>query len=200
MFSKKIDTSATIHEIIAARWSGRAYDPDKPLSKEQILSLFEAARWAPSCYGDQPWRFIVFDKNTNKTAWDKAIACLSEGNQTWASNAPVLLLASANSILTKTGTENRWGGYDTGAAAENLCLQATALGLMAHQMGGFDADKTRTLFNIPEQFTPMAMIAVGYQLAEADIPEELTEREYNPRQRNAINDNFFNGEWDVPIQ
>ena len=102
--------------------------------------------------------------------------------------------------LTKTGTENRWGGYDTGAAAENLCLQATALGLMAHQMGGFDADKTRALFNIPEQFTPMAIIAVGYQLAEADIPEELTEREYNPRQRNAINDNFFNGEWDVPIQ
>ena len=101
--------------------------------------------------------------------------------------------------MSKNGNPNRWGQYDTGAASENLCLQAAALGLMTHQMGGFDADKARQLFNIPEQFTPMAMISVGYQLAEEAIPEDIKEREYSPRARNPVEDNFFNSSWDVPI-
>ena len=199
MFSKKTDTTADIHELIAARWSGRAYDPARYLTQEQIMSLIEAARWAPSCYGDQPWHFIVFDKATNEAAWQKALDCLAEGNQSWAKNAPVLFLVTANTLMSKNGKPNRWGEYDSGAAAENLCLQATALGLMAHQMGGFDADKTRQLFKVPEQFTPMAMLSVGYQFAEADIPEEIKEREHNVRARNSISENFFNGCWGVSI-
>ncbi len=200
MFSKKIETKATIHELIASRWSGRAYDFGKPVSKEDIVSLVEAARWAPSCYGDQPWRFIVFDKATNETAWEKALDCLAEGNRAWAKDAPLLFLSCADSILTKNGSPNRWGQYDTGAATENLCLQATALGLMVHQMGGFDADKTREFFMIPEQFTPMAMMTVGYQLAEDKIPDDVKEREYSERARNPIEDNFFDGTWDKPIK
>ncbi len=199
MFSKKIDTKADINQLIASRWSGRAYDSNRQVTDEQIISLIEAARWAPSCYGDQPWRYIIFNKSSNQSAWEKALGCLAEGNRSWAADAPLLLLAVANSVMTKNGNPNRWGQYDTGAASENLCLQATSMGLMTHQMGGFDADKTREFFNIPEQFTPMAMISVGYQLAEEDIPEEIKEREYNPRQRNSIEDNFFDGEWDKPI-
>jgi nitroreductase len=198
MFSKKIETKATIHELIASRWSGRAYDSSKPVEREQLISLLEAARWAPSCYGDQPWRFIIFDRLTNMRAWEEAVLCLGEGNRTWAKQAPLLLLACADSMLSN-GKPNRWGQYDTGAASENLCLQAAALGLMVHQMGGFDADKASEVFEIPEQFTPMAMMTVGYQLAEDEIPDDMKEREYSERSRNSIDENFFDGTWDKPI-
>ncbi len=199
MFNKKIETKVAINELLAGRWSGRAYDAQKLLSRAQIIALVEAARWAPSCFGDQPWRFIVFDKATHKTAWDKALDCLVAGNKSWAKDAPLLLLACANSIFSQNGNLNRWGQYDTGAASENLGLQAAALGLMVHQMGGFDVEKTRTHFNIPAQFTPMAMMTVGYQLAEAAIPADIKEREYNARARNTLDENFFEGHWDNPI-
>ena len=198
MFKKKIDTQAPIHDVIAARWSGCAYDPEKKLEPEQVLSLIEAARWAPSCFGDQPWRFIVFDKGRDQAAWQRAYECLAEGNQPWAGRAPLLLLVCADSVMSKTGKPNRWGQYDTGAAALNLCLQATAMGLMAHQMGGFDADRARLEFKIPPQFAPMAMITVGYQLAKASIPDAMKEREYADRARNPVNSNFFSGDWDAP--
>ena len=199
MFNKEIDTIVTIHELITARWSGRAYDSGKLVSREQIIALVEAARWAPSCFGDQPWRFIVLDKATNKVAWKKGLMCLAEGNQSWAKEAPLLLLACADSVLSQNGKPNRWGQYDTGAASENLSLQATALGLMVHQMGGFDVEKTKAEFSIPEQFTPMAIMTVGYQLAEEVIPEDLKEREYNARARNTLDENFYEGCWGEPI-
>ncbi len=199
MFNKKIETKSAIHELIASRWSGRAYDSSRLLSREQIISLVEAARWAPSCFGDQPWRFIIFDKATNQSGWEKALACLAEGNQSWAKDAPLLLLACADSIFSQNGKPNRWGQYDTGAASLNLCLQATALGLMVHQMGGFDADKTKTYFSMPEKFTPMAMMTVGYQLAEIAMPDDIKEREYNARARNTLDENFFEGNWGSPI-
>ncbi len=198
MFNKKIETKAPIHELIASRWSGRAYDSSRPVEQEQLVSLLEAARWAPSCYGDQPWRFLVFDRMTNMPAWEKACLCLSEGNREWAKQAPLLLLSCADSMLSN-GKPNRWGQYDTGAATLNLSLQATSSGLMVHQMGGFDADMAKEAFEVPEQFTPMAMISVGYQLAEDEIPEELKEREYNDRARNPLTDNFYDGVWDKPI-
>lgn len=199
MFNKEIETKVVIHELIASRWSGRAYDAAKMLTREQIISLVEAARWAPSCFGDQPWRYIVFDKATNQSGWEKAFACLVEGNQAWAKDAPLLLLACADSVLSQNGKPNHWGQYDTGAASLNLSLQATALGLMVHQMGGFDADKSKTEFSIPEQFTPMAMMTVGYQLAETAIPDDIKEREYNARARNTLDENFFEGHWGEPI-
>jgi nitroreductase len=162
MDKKIAKTQVPIHELIATRWSGRAFDAGKPVTREGIVALLEAARWAPSCYGDEPWRFIVWDKNTDAAAWQKAFDCLGEFNQQWVKNAPVLLLATANSVFHKNDKPNRWGRYDTGAASENLCLQATASGLMAHQMGGFDADKVRKAFGIPLQYECMAMIAVGH--------------------------------------
>jgi nitroreductase len=200
MFKKKIETKVSIHELIASRWSGRAYDSGKMVSRDQITSLIEAARWAPSCYGDQPWRFIIFDRATNEASWEKALDCLAEGNRAWAKDAPLLLLSCADSLLSKNGNPNRWGQYDTGAATENLCLQAAALGLMVHQMGGFDSDKTRELFSIPEQFTPMAMMTVGYQLEEDKIPDDIKEREYGERARNTLDENFFEGTWEEPVK
>ena len=161
MFKKKIETQEKIHEIIANRWSGRAFDEKRSVADKDIISLLEAARWAPSCFGEEPWRYIVCDKTTNKTAWDKAFSCLAEGNQSWAVNAPVLILALANAFFSHNAKPNRWSQYDTGAASMSLCIQATTMGLMVHQMGGFSAEKAAELFSIPDQYISMAMMAVG---------------------------------------
>ena len=195
MIKKKAITQVKINELIANRWSGRVYDPDRDIKDDEIIKLLEAARWAPSCYGDQPWRYIIFNKSQNNPAWTSAVSCLSEGNQNWARNAPVLMLAIADSRLTRNGDPNRWGQYDTGAASMSLCIQATELGLMVHQMGGFDANKSRQLFSIPDQFIPMAMLAIGYQLPLEKIPDEDKDRELLERNRRPLGDNFFKGTW-----
>ncbi len=191
-------TQTPIHELIAARWSGRAYDATRPVSQTQVIALLEAARWAPSCFGDQPWRLIVWDKNTDAASWQQAFDCIVPGNQSWVVDAPVLVLAIADSLFTHNGKPNRWAQYDTGAAVENLCLQAEALGLMAHQMGGFDPDKARTAFGIPEQYTPMAMVSVGYPAAPATFSAEVAERENAPRSRRPLGELFFSGSWGKP--
>ncbi|MDD5404904.1 MAG: nitroreductase family protein [Sulfuricella sp.] len=200
MQHKSATTAVPIHEIIARRWSCRAYDAARPVSREQIVALMEAARWAPSCFGDEPWRFIVWDRNTDSAAWQKAFDCLGEWNQNWVRNAPLLILVTANSVFRKNGKPNAWGQYDSGAAAENLCLQAVAMGLMAHQMGGFDADRVRHAFGIPEQFACMAMIAAGYQGEETLLDEELKELELAPRARTTLGEHFFEAKWGAAIR
>ena len=200
MFRKNVETQEQINEFIANRWSGRAYDEKKPVEHQHIISLLEAARWAPSCFGEEPWRYIVCDKTSNEVAWEKAFSCLSEGNQSWAANAPVLILALANSIFSHNKNPNRWSQYDTGAASMSLCVQATSMDLMVHQMGGFSAEKAAELFSIPDQFISMAIMAVGYQLAEDEITGEMMERESSQRQRNPLAEQFFDGEWGRPIR
>jgi len=200
MLEKPADSAAPLAEPIARRWSGRAFDPERGLSRQQRLALLEAARWAPSCYGAQPWRYLVCEREQQATAWEAALGCLSEGNRSWAKQAPLLLLAVADSRFEHNDEANRWGQYDTGAASVSLCLQATALGLMAHQMGGFDAERARAVFTIPARYTPMAMIAVGHPLPRQRIPETLRERETAPRQRAPLGLRFFAGQWDQPWQ
>lgn len=192
-------TQVPIEPIIANRWSGRAYDATKPVAHEHILALLEAARWAPSCFGDQPWRFVVWDKTTNPEGWQQAFDCIVPGNQGWVKDAPVLVLIAADTLFTHNGKENRWAPYDTGAAALNLSLQATALGLMTHQMGGFDANKTREVFAIPEQITLMAMLSVGYAADVATLEGEVWTREQSPRNRRPLGELFFDGAWGKPI-
>ncbi|MCH9049444.1 MAG: nitroreductase family protein, partial [Proteobacteria bacterium] len=133
-------------------------------------------------------------------AWGKAYSCLAEGNQSWAVNAPVLILALANTIFGKNEKLNRWSQYDTGAASMSLCIQATTMGLMVHQMGGFSAEKAAELFSIPDQYISMAMMAVGYQLPEDKITQEVMERESSERQRNPLAEQFFDGELGKPMR
>lgn len=198
MFEKKAATRVEIADVLARRWSGRAFDPDRPVEREKLAALLEAARWSPSCFGDQPWRYLVWDRLADAGRWRRACDGLSEGNRGWAERAPLLMLACADSRFTD-GRPDRWGQYDTGAAGMSLSIQATALGLMVHQMGGFDAGKIRAEFAIPERYECMAMIAVGYQLPEDQIPEELREREYAPRARRPLAESFFMGEWGEPF-
>jgi nitroreductase len=195
MIEKRAITSVPLIDPLGLRWSGRAYDSRRPVARAHLLALLEAARWAPSCFGDQPWRYIVCDRNADGAAWQSAFDCLVPGNQTWAANAPVLILSLADTLFAHNGKPNRWGQYDTGAASMSLCVQATALGLMVHQMGGFDPDRARSSFGVPDQYVPMSMMTVGYQLAEPDLPADFRERELAPRERRALGQTFFAGRW-----
>ncbi len=195
MQHKPATTRVKIHDIIQGRWSPRAFDADKPVSHDDLLALLEAAHWAPSCFNDQPWRFIVCNKATDETGWQHAISILAEKNKLWAKNAPVLILAIAMENFNHNGQPNRWAMYDTGAASVSLCLQATAMGMCVHQMGGFDAQKAREVFNLPGDCKPMAMMAVGYQ-AEADVlDDDFKETELAARSRAALNERFYAGQW-----
>jgi nitroreductase len=188
-------TQVPIDSTIANRWSGRAYDAVKPVSHAQVLAMLEAARWAPSCFGDEPWRFIVWNKSTDATGWQQAFDCLMPGNQSWAKDAQVLVLVCADTLFGHNQQPNRFAQYDTGAAAENLCLQATALGLMTHQMGGYNADLAREKFHVPPQYMPMAMITVGYPADIAGLTGDVLTRETSERKRKPISSLFFTGQW-----
>jgi nitroreductase len=196
---KPATTRVGIHDLIAARWSGRAYDAAKPVGHEQTLSLLEAARWAPSCYGDQPWRFVVWNHGADSAAWQAAFDTLAPGNQGWVKDAPLLVLACADTLFNHNGQPNRWAEYDTGGAVENLCLQAEALGMMAHQMGGFDPEKARAVAGVPERYTLMAMISVGYPADPAGFSSEIEARELATRKRRELNELFFYGTWANPV-
>lgn len=199
MIDKKASTSVPIHDLIATRWSSRAIDPHQPVAREHLAQLLEAARWAPSCYGDQPWRYLVWDKLRSPEAWQKAFECLVPGNQSWAKMAPVLMLSLARNEFMN-GKPNRWGQHDTGAASENLCLQGASLGLVVHQMGGFDAQKARDYFNIPGQYTPMAMIAAGHPGDASHLSEKHRATEDAPRQRLDVDQIAFEAEWGSPFK
>ncbi|MGX2040079.1 nitroreductase family protein [Methylocaldum sp. MU1018] len=199
MFEKRASTQVQIADVLALRWSGRAYDPERPVERAKLTALLEAARWAPSCFGDQPWRYLIWDRIAESESWSRAFDCLSEGNKNWAVHAPVLMLAVASDLFSD-GRPNRWGQYDTGAASMSLAVQATALGLMVHQMGGFDAKKIQAEFAIPDGYACMAMITVGYQIAEDKIPNELKEREYATRMRRPLSHAFFFGTWGKPFE
>jgi len=193
-------TQVSIDNTIANRWSGRAYDAAKAVSHAQVIALLEAARWAPSCFGDQPWCFVVWNKASNPQAWQQAFDCIVPGNQAWVKDAPVLVLVCADTLFSHNQQPNRWAQYDTGAAAENLCLQASALGLMAHQMGGFDANLTREKFNIPAQYTPMAMISVGHPADVATLGGDVLARETAERTRKPLTELFFDATWNQPVK
>lgn len=175
--------------VIYKRYSGYVFDSTKPVPKEVIFSLAEAARRAPSCYNEQPWHFIFMDKNETPISYEKTLNCLADGNQKWAQNAPLLIVAVAHQKFTRNQQINRWDAYDTGAAAMTLVLKAAFVGLMAHEMGGFDEEMLKKELEIPADYEPYAVIAVGYTDFQ---PVSLKERK-------PLGSNFFWGEWGVGI-
>jgi len=198
MLEKNAITATPIHDLLTRRWSPRAFDKSKAVSRAQVNALIEAARWAPSCNGDEPWRYLVWNRAEDEAGWQKAFAILAEGNRKWCENVPVLMLSCAGSVFSQTGKSNRFTQHDTGMASVSLSLQAVALGLAAHQMGGFDAEKARAAFSIPAEYTPMAMIAVGYQAEPSVLPDDVKVKELTPRKRRPIGECFFAGDWGKP--
>jgi nitroreductase len=186
-------TSHDIHPLLANRWSPRAFDSEL-VEPEKLAQLFEAARWSASCFNDQPWVFMVATKD-DTVNYQKLLDCLVPFNVSWAQAAPVLILAIAQKNFKHNGKPNAWSEYDAGQAVANLVCQATALGLFAHQMGGFDADKAIATFHIPDSAKPMAAIAIGYAGEVSNRPSELQEKETAPRARQPLSSFVFTGDW-----
>ena len=195
MQDRLAQTSKPIHDLLARRWSPRAFDPNRPVSRDQLRTLLEAGRWAPSCNGDEPWRYLIWDKGRDPAGWQKAFECLSENNKKWVKNVPLLMLSCAGSTFEATGKPNRWTQHDTGAASVSMALQAVAMGLIIHQMGGWDVEKARAAFAIPPEYTPMAMIAVGYQASPDILDDETKAKELRPRARKSVAERFYEGGW-----
>lgn len=191
---KKANTKHDIHPLIKNRWSPRAFDKTKEVSDEQLRKLFDAARWAPSSFNEQPWRFIVGKKGDK--SYDKIFATLGEFNQQWTENAPVLLLACGKKTFSKNSKDNRHYKYDTGAAMTTLAFQATDDGLFIHQMAGFDPDKARELFHIPEDFEAVAACAIGYK-GDPDILDDKNKKsETTERSRKPLEEIVFHTNWE----
>lgn len=157
--------------------------------------MLEAARWAPSCFNEQPWRFLVAVKD-DKPGFSQMLECLMEGNQVWARHAQVLMISVAKLNFEHTGQPNRHAYHDVGLAVENLVVEATARGIAVHQMGGIHIGKIRSSYAVPEGYDPVAGIALGYGGNLQALPENLREREVQARSRKLLRDLVFAGTWE----
>ncbi|MGH6849993.1 MAG: nitroreductase family protein [Methylocella sp.] len=193
---KTADTDYPVHEFIARRWSPYAFD-GRPVSQSDLRSLFEAARWAPSSYNEQPWSYIVATKE-GPEAFERLLSCLVEGNQAWAKRAPVLALGVASLKFRANGQDNRAAIHDLGLAAGNLLFEATARGLAVHQMIGILPDKAREVYGIPLGHEAWTGLAIGYRGDAASLPGPLQQRDSAARRRKKLSEFVFTGSWGSP--
>jgi len=189
-------TDHSIHELIQHRWSPRAFDASRPVPRAELLRLFEAARWAPSSRNEQPWRFLLLERDAMPEAWRALLESLTTSNQSWAAAAPVLVLSAVRTSFEDTGTANHMAWYDAGQAVAFLTIQATSQGLAIRQMEGFDRARARAAFSIPAEFEPAVAIAIGY----AGDPEALSHEKHKtaetqPRKRRPVGDFVYEGAW-----
>ncbi len=182
---------AADHAVDAAflnRWSPRAFAPT-PVPDELLMRAFEGARWAASSYNEQPWRFLFARTDEDRARFNEFI---SPFNRAWSDQAPVIILVVAKKTFSHNDTPNPTHEYDAGTASGYLALQASLLRLVMHGMAGFDRDKARELLHIPDDFTPIAVYALGYPGDKADLPEKLQEREF-PSGRRPVPESVMEG-------
>jgi len=183
------ETEYKVHRLIERRWSPRAFS-ERKVTPDALRRLFEAARWAPSSYNEQPWRFIVTPKE-DEDAFNRMLTCLVDANRKWAEQAPVLILSVTRLRFDKNDKPNPHAFHDVGLAMGNLILEATDLGIYVHQMAGFDGEKAKALFDIPAGYEPVAAIALGY----VDEEEADTDKE---RKRRPFDEFVFKGKFGKP--
>jgi nitroreductase len=175
------------------RWSPRAMTGEE-ITREELMRLFEAGRWAMSSMNNQPWRFLYALRNTQH--WETFFNLLAPGNQAWCKNAAVLLV-----MVSKTTFDNgkpaRTHSYDTGAAWYSFALQGTMMGLVVHGMQGFNYDKAKELLGVTDEYKVEAMAAVGRPGDREDLPQNLQERE-SPSQRKKVEEFAFEGGFGKP--
>ena len=189
---KDAKTKYPINDLAKKRWSPRAF-LDKPVEPEKLISLFEAARWSASGGNEQPWRFIIGQKPD--ATWLSILSTLDEGNQIWNQDVPILILACGNKISSWDGGISPFFQYDVGQSIAHLSMEGMHQGLHVHQMGGFSADKSHELFEIPENFEVLTVIAVGYRGNPEALPEKLKQREVQERTRKGLNEIIFSGKF-----
>ena len=196
--AKDINIPRGLHELFRSRWSPRAFE-DRPVSNSDLELILEAGRWAASSNNEQPWRFIVA-RRSDKAVYDKLLEVLVPFNQEWAKTAPVLILTVAKRDFSAKETPNRHSMHDTGAALAHIMLEATALGLHAHGMAGFDSEKARKAFGIPDGYEPAAAVAIGYLGSPDSLPDRLRERELAPSARKPLAELAFGEKWGEPLK
>ena len=189
--TRTASTDHPVHTLVAERWSPYAFS-DRPVSEAALRSLFEAARWAPSSYNEQPWRYVVA-RREEPEAFERMLTCLVEPNQAWARFAPVLALGVVARHFERNGEPNKAAVHDLGLAAGNLLMEATARGIHVHQMIGILPDRARDLYAIPEGHEAFTGLAIGYHGAQPDQPEKLRERDQRPRTRRPLREFVFRG-------
>ena len=188
-------SSAPLHDLIKRRWSPLGFDRERDINRETLLSILEAARWAASSFNMQPWRFIVAPRR-DPAEFQKLLSVLKAGNQTWARDAAVLMIAVAQTH-PKPDAPNRHASHDLGLAISQLVLQALDRGVYVHQMGGFFPDKAREIYGIPAGFEAYTAIALGYRSANTDhLAQSQREREAAHRQRQPLSAMIFTGAWE----
>jgi len=194
---KPARTSVVLAEPISRRWSPRAFRP-VAVEREKIHILLEAARWAPSAYNEQPWRFVVALRDTPEFA--PMLSCLVEANQLWAQHAGALMAGLSFRNFSYNGKPNRWYHHDLGLAVENLLLQAMEEGLMGHPMAGFSPARVQEIFCVPREYDPLVMVALGYPGDPEALPEELRKAELEERTRKEPGELFFEKTWGNPFE
>lgn len=177
--------------VFLQRWSPRAMS-GAPVTKPELMRLLEAARWAPSSYNEQPWRFLYGYRGT--PAFDSLFALLMEANQAWCKNAGALLLLASHDTFSRNGKPNGVSEFDAGSAWENLALQGASMGLVIHAMAGFDAAKATAALKIPAGVKPLAMIAVGRPGEIESLPEDYRKIEA-PSPRKKVEEIAREGAW-----
>ena len=170
---------------IKTRWSPRAFSEEK-VSREDLLPLFEAARYAPSCFNEQPWRYILALADDDL---ETMRAILTSDNRLWAGKAPALVLILAHNLFAYNDKDNYWHMFDAGTAWGFLSLEAERRGLITHAMGGFSRKKARESFTIPEEYTVIAVVAIGKMGDKAELPKKFLEKE-RPETRNPLEEVF----------
>jgi nitroreductase len=180
---KEAKTTYNVEELISKRWSARAFS-DTQITEDEVLTLIEAASWAPSSINEQPWDYTYSFKDT--PGFEKMWELLSVGNQLWVKNASVLIMCTANKTFSKNGDFNRHYMHDVGMANANLLTQATAMGIYCHILGGFDRVRTDDTFEIGDDKEVVCFIALGY-LGDGELLDEpFKTREVTPRSRKSL--------------
>ena len=182
-------TGHPVHALIASRWSPYAF-ADEPVSKQDLAALFEAARWAPSSYNEQPWRWIAA-RREDEAAFARLLSTLVETNRAWARHAPVLAVGLTSLRFARNDKPNKAAHHDLGLAAAQLTFEASARGLVVHQMIGIEPERVRELYAVPEDVEPLTALAIGAAGDPASLPEKLRERELAPRTRKPLSELVF---------
>lgn len=181
---KVAETINPVHHAIRERWSARSFS-DKPISKQELDTIFEAASWAPSSMNEQPWVYVYASKGSPE--FEALCDTLMPGNQPWAQHAAVLIASLTRKNHMSTGGANKYNWYDTGSANQNLLLQAASMGILGHVMGGFHKAKAEELLQLPDDLELVCFIVLGYNAPADELEEPFRSRELAPRKRNPTN-------------
>ncbi len=188
-----VNQQPEIHPVLASRRSPYAFDPERTVSEQDLAGLFTAARWSMSSYNAQPWRYIVGVKARDQELWQRIYDLLVEGNQPWAANAPVLALGVALKQFEHNGKDNKAAIHDLGAASAMLTVEASARGLVVHQMIGIEAEQAHAAFGLDDTLEVFTGLAIGYAGSADDIPANYADRDAAPRERKPLSDIIIAG-------